>query len=80
MTKVFAKAIGILALSGIASTAFAGWSTNAHVGFATNAPNYASTSGPAVTSAPEIDPASAISGLTLLLGGLAVVRGRRAKK
>jgi len=30
--------------------------------------------------APEIDPASAASGLTLLLGGLAVARGRRAKK
>ena len=29
--------------------------------------------------APEIDPASAISGMTLLLGGLAVLRGRRAK-
>ena len=29
--------------------------------------------------APEIDPASAISGMTLLLGGLAVIRGRRAK-
>jgi hypothetical protein len=27
--------------------------------------------------APEIDPASAASGLTLLLGGLAVMRGRR---
>jgi len=31
-------------------------------------------------TAPEIDPASALSGLTLLLGGLAVVRGRRLKK
>jgi hypothetical protein len=30
-------------------------------------------------SAPEIDPASALSGLTLLVGGLAVVRGRRKK-
>jgi hypothetical protein len=30
--------------------------------------------------APEIDPASAMSGLTLLLGGLAVARGRRTKK
>jgi hypothetical protein len=30
-------------------------------------------------SAPEIDPASAISGLSLLIGGLAVVRGRRGK-
>jgi hypothetical protein len=29
---------------------------------------------------PEIDPATAMSGLTLLLGGLAVVRGRIKKK
>jgi hypothetical protein len=29
------------------------------------------------TQAPEIDPASAASGLTLLLGGVAVLRGRR---
>jgi hypothetical protein len=33
-----------------------------------------------VASAPEIDPASAMSGLTLLLGGIAVIRGRRAGK
>jgi hypothetical protein len=32
-----------------------------------------------VASAPEIDPASAASGLMLLLGGLAVLRGRREK-
>lgn len=31
------------------------------------------------SAAPEIDPASAFSGMTLLLGGLAVMRGRRAK-
>jgi hypothetical protein len=31
----------------------------------------------AVREAPEIDPASAASGLTLLLGGMAVLRGRR---
>ena len=31
----------------------------------------------AVASAPEIDPASLASGLTLLFGGLAVLRGRR---
>jgi hypothetical protein len=30
-------------------------------------------------AAPEIDPASAMGGLTLLLGGLAVLRGRRSK-
>jgi hypothetical protein len=33
-----------------------------------------------VVRAPEIDPASAMSGLTLLLGGLAVARGRRFKQ
>jgi|HubBroStandDraft_4_1064222.scaffolds.fasta_scaffold41186_2 hypothetical protein len=31
-------------------------------------------------AAPEIDPAAAGSALTLLAGGLAVVRGRRRKK
>jgi hypothetical protein len=30
-------------------------------------------------AAPEIDPASAIAGLTLAMGGLAVLRGRRFK-
>jgi hypothetical protein len=35
------------------------------------------TPGVWTTQAPEIDPASAASGLTLLLGGLAVLRGRR---
>ncbi len=30
------------------------------------------------TAAPEIDPASAISAFTLLAGGLAVIRARRA--
>jgi len=32
------------------------------------------------TSAPEIDPAGAVSALTLLAGGLAVVRSRFSKK
>jgi hypothetical protein len=31
------------------------------------------------TSAPEIDPSWAITGLTLLAGGLAVLRGRRQR-
>ena len=34
---------------------------------------------PGTVSAPEIDPASAMAGLTLLAGGLAVLRGRRKK-
>jgi hypothetical protein len=33
-----------------------------------------------VTSAPEIDPASAASGLSLLLGAIMVLRGRRGSK
>ena len=45
-------------------------------------PNYLQTPGvtcptATLTKAPEIDPASAASGLTLLLGGLTVLRGRR---
>lgn len=31
-------------------------------------------------SAPEIDPASSLTALTLLAGGLAVLRGRRNRK
>jgi LPXTG-motif cell wall-anchored protein len=31
-------------------------------------------------STPEIDPAGAMAGFTLLAGGLAVLRGRRSKK
>ena len=78
MSKVLAKAIGVLALSaGMASTAFAGhWAAFAHFGVQQSPPPSAWT----VVSAPEIDPAGALSGLTLLLGGLAVVRAGRAKK
>jgi hypothetical protein len=32
---------------------------------------------PSPVKAPEIDPASAMAGLTMLAGGLAVLRGRR---
>jgi hypothetical protein len=61
----------------MASAAFAGqFSASAHQGFAVKSLSLAAM--PA--SAPEIDPAGALSGLTLLLGGLAVVRGRRVKK
>ena len=36
--------------------------------------------GPSHMSAPEIDPASAMTALTLLLGGVTVLRSRVAKK
>lgn len=77
MSKVFAKVIAILALSaGVASTAFAGqWNLMARFGFGQPSSNRTT-----VVSAPEIDPAGALGALTLLIGGLAVVRGSRAKK
>jgi hypothetical protein len=34
---------------------------------------------PSVVAAPEMDPTSAIAALTLMLGSLAVLRGRRVK-
>ena len=34
---------------------------------------------PKPLAAPEIDAASAVAGLTLMIGGLAVLRGRRSK-
>jgi hypothetical protein len=39
-------------------------------------PKHSDRDGPA--AAPEIDPASALSGLSLLAGGLAVLRARRS--
>jgi hypothetical protein len=38
------------------------------------------TTGGSPPAAPEIDPASAVAGFTLLLGSLAVFRGRRASR
>lgn len=78
MSKVLTKAIGVLALSvGLGSAAFAGqWAPIAHSGrWASH--NFGSSM---TAAAPEIDPAGALSALTLLLGGLAVVRGSRSKK
>ncbi|HEV2268380.1 MAG TPA: hypothetical protein VGR92_02880 [Steroidobacteraceae bacterium] len=34
----------------------------------------------AAVQAPELDPASAVAALTLMSGGLAVLRGRRTKR
>lgn len=81
MSKVLAKVIGILALSiGLGSAAFAAphWTAFAHSGKSDMRSQFVSSMNTA--SAPEIDPAGALSALTLLLGGLAVVRGSRSKK
>lgn len=83
MSKVLAKAIGVLALSvGLGSAAFAGqWAPIRHSGIWA-AHDFAGGNGSTsmTAAAPEIDPAGALSALTLLLGGLAVVRGSRSKK
>jgi hypothetical protein len=82
MSKVLAKVIGILALSiGLGSAAFAAphWAAFAHSGHWISHDLTSGSSG-MTASAPEIDPAGALSALTLLLGGLAVVRGSRSKK
>jgi uncharacterized protein YdeI (BOF family) len=41
---------------------------------------YDPTRGDGIVQAPEIDPSSALSALTLLAGGLVVLRGRFSKK
>jgi hypothetical protein len=69
------KLIAMVALSmfaGSAAYAAGHWSASQHYWAAGNK----STS----VSAPEIDPATSLSGLTLLAGGLAVLRGRRNRK
>jgi hypothetical protein len=75
MTKV----VAVVVLSLCAGTAaYANnWSLGARAGWAAH-PHAVASSDP--TAAPEIDPAGAMAGLTLLAGGLAVLRGRRSKK
>jgi hypothetical protein len=62
---MYRKIMGALALSLTATMASAACLTAA--------------CGPPSLSAPEIDPASAMAGLTLLLGGIAVMRGRKKR-
>jgi hypothetical protein len=81
-------AIGLLSLTATVSTAaFAGTPAAPNNGlgilcyilpFLCAAPPQGGGGG--VTSAPEIDPESAAAALTLLAGGLAVMRARRASK
>lgn len=79
------KVLTIVALSLLASTAAHAMSSRPHSSY--HAIDHETGTGQTGTSkdatdppaaAPEIDPASAISAFTLLAGGLAVIRGRRA--
>jgi hypothetical protein len=82
MLKKLALAIVLTTAAGIASATPPGVTCTTHyfLGFIpyevckTNTP---SPSNP--VRAPEIDAASAVAGLTLMIGALAVLRGRRSK-
>lgn len=70
--------VAILVLSlGTSTASFAGTSTCLPI---LQLLGLCSNPGHGVTQAPEIDPASAMSGVSLLIGGLAVLRGRRKKQ
>jgi hypothetical protein len=83
-------AIGLLSLTATVSTASFAGTPSAPPGGGLGilcyilpflcAPEHGKGGGGGVTSAPEIDPASAAAALTLLAGGLAVLRARRAGK
>jgi hypothetical protein len=71
------KIVATLALTfGMATAAYADWKPPPPP-----SPNFRLPPPPPpyVHRAPEIDPAGAIAGLTLLAGGLAVLRGRRSR-
>jgi hypothetical protein len=72
MTKIFGLALVMGAMCGTASAA-----DNAFPFF--DGHDHHGNGGPPM-SAPEIDPASAMSALTMLASGLVIVRGRRSKK
>jgi hypothetical protein len=72
MTKIFGLALVIATVSGPARAAENGFLNSPR-------PEFHDVRRPAM-SAPEIDPASAMSALTMLASGLVIVRGRRSKK
>jgi hypothetical protein len=80
MLRKFAFAILLTTAAGIASATPAGVTCTKHwflgvipYEVCTKAPQ------PGPVAAPEIDAASAVAGLTLMIGALAVLRGRRSR-
>jgi hypothetical protein len=75
MVRKIAAALALVTLAGVASASESNdcreilWFTFCHSGRSDT-----------TVKAPEMDPASAMAGLTLLAGGLAVLRGRRGRK
>ncbi len=73
MLRKISLALVMMTMAGVAS-ASGGTSKCYTFWFITICPP---STNPGPVKAPEIDPASALAGLTLLAGGLAVLRGRR---
>jgi hypothetical protein len=69
-------AVVLMAMAGVASAGGPGSSNCFHILWLDFCPPGRD---PAPVKAPELDPASAMAGLTMLAGGLAVLRGRRRK-
>jgi hypothetical protein len=81
MIRKLALAVVLTTAAGIASATPPGVTCTLHY-FLGIFPYEVCTSTPPtkpVVAAPEIDAASAVAGLTLMIGGLAVLRGRRSK-
>jgi hypothetical protein len=82
MVRKFALAILLTTVAGFASASAnpPGLSCTTHYFLGFIPYEVCTTTPPAKpVAAPEIDAASAVAGLTLMIGGLAVLRGRRSK-
>ena len=77
MVKKIGLAVMLVAMAGIASAGGSSPSNCTNIEWL----QFLCQAGPnrGTVKAPEIDPASAMAGLTMLAGGLAVLRGRRKK-
>jgi hypothetical protein len=80
MIRKFAVASVLSAVAGIASATPLGVSCTTHyfLGFIPHEVCTDAHPRKHKVAAPEIDAASAVAGLTLMIGGLAVLRGRRS--
>jgi hypothetical protein len=81
MFRKLALAIVLTTAAGIASATAPGVTCTTHYFLGFFPYEVCTTTAPPrpPVAAPEIDAASAVAGLTLMIGGLAVLRGRRSK-
>ena len=75
MIRKISLALVLMSMAGVASASGTGTQCFNIFGIEICLPSF----NPTPVRAPEIDPASAMAGLTLLAGSLAVLRGRRSK-